>query len=127
MNCYNVIVVSLMIFWSSLLYAKSDEFKATELEKQRTIEVNRAFFDAFNLPREENWVYQLADKGQLQPRCYLNGQESFEVGSNLNFKGTPMECIEINRTTRVFWPLRWVEVCKRENSPHHDCIIRHLN
>ncbi|OIN25592.1 hypothetical protein AWH66_2015045 [Vibrio barjaei] len=127
MNIYNTIVVALVTLWSCLSSAVPDEQKATELEKKTTLEVNRGFFEAFNLPREKNWVYQLAESGQLQQRCYLNSQDSFEVGASLVFQNISMECIEINQTTRVFWPQRWVELCKHENSPYHDCILRHLN
>ncbi|GEA52258.1 hypothetical protein VIN01S_30620 [Vibrio inusitatus NBRC 102082] len=103
--------------------AAEGPLQASPSEVSVVTEMNAPYYDAFNGPREDNWVYQLADKNELQPHCYISKDESMAVGKTTNYKGTEMTCIQVGTSSRIFWPTRWVEHCQSVGQPYGMCMM----
>jgi hypothetical protein len=88
---------------------------------------NSAYYDAFNQPRESNWVLQKIDAGTMQRGCWLDPDTFFPVGAEHVIEGLTMECIEIGRSTRVFWPSRWIAFCHTTGLDYGRCMVERFN
>lgn len=99
----------------------------TEHEQHMVTTTNSAYYDAFNQPRENNWVLQQIDAGTLRRGCWLDQDTFYPVGSEQVFEALRMECIEIGKSTRVFWPSRWVDFCQTTGLDYGRCIVERFN
>ncbi len=88
--------------------------------------INKPYFDAFKGANEDNWVYQLANSNQLQPHCYLSKDSSFATGEQTNYNGVSMTCIQIGKSTRIFWPTRWVDHCNTVGKSYNECMMTEI-
>jgi hypothetical protein len=99
----------------------------TDHERQMVTKTNSAYYEAFNQTRENNWVLQKIDAGTLQRGCWLDQDTFYQVGAEQVFEGLTMMCIEIGKSTRVFWPSRWVAFCQTTGLDYGRCLVERFN
>lgn len=99
----------------------------TEHERLMVTKTNSAYYGAFNQTRENNWVLQKRAAGKLQRGCWLDEDTLYRVGQQQVFEGLPMKCIEIGKSTRIFWPLRWVTFCDSTGLDYGRCAVERFN
>jgi hypothetical protein len=99
----------------------------TEHERQMVTKTNSAYYEAFNQTRENNWVLQKIDAGNLQRGCWLDQDTLHQVGAEQVFEGLTMKCIEIGKSTRIFWPSRWVAFCQTTGLDYGRCLVERFN
>jgi hypothetical protein len=99
----------------------------TEHELAMVTVTNSAYYDAFSQPRENNWVLQKLDEGIMQRGCWLDKYTVYPIGTKQVFEGLSMECIEIGKSTRIFWPSRWVTFCRTTGLGYGRCAVERFN
>lgn len=99
----------------------------TQQEMDMVTATNRAYYDAFTQPRESNWVLQRMDEGSLRRGCWPDKDTFYPIGTKQVFDGLSMECIEVGKSTRIFWPSRWVVFCQKAGLPYGRCVIDGFN
>ena len=99
----------------------------TQLEMEMVTATNSAYYDAFNQPRENNWVLQRVDEGSMRRGCWLDKDTFYAIGTNRVVDGLSMECIEVGKSTRIFWPSRWVDFCQETGLPYGRCVVDRFN
>jgi hypothetical protein len=88
--------------------------------------VNRAYSDAYNKPREDNWVLEKIATGTLGRGCWVNEHSFYPVGTHRIFDGLAMQCIEIGKSSRLFWPTRWAEYCRQIGLDYGNCMLTRI-
>ena len=109
------------------LMSTTSKLTPTEHEQKMVSSINSAYYDAFNLPREKNWVLQKIEAGTMQPGCWPDQDTFYAVGAEQIFDGLTMECVQIGKSTRVFWPSRWVAFCKKNQLSLGRCMVERFN
>ncbi|GIU50711.1 MULTISPECIES: hypothetical protein [Shewanella] len=117
-------IVSLLLANSA--FADVRMLIATKAERSAVSSANSAYYDAFKNKADENWVYQLMDDNLLEPKCYVSKTESFAVGDRYEHKNIQLQCIQIGKSTRIFWPVRWVKHCEQVNPNFGMCAMDNI-
>ena len=105
----------------------ASKLSPTQHELRMVSAINSAYYEAFNLPRENNWVLQKIEAGTMQRGCWLDQDTFYAVGAEEIFDGLSMECVEIGQSTRIFWPSRWVAFCKKSGISLGRCMVERFN
>jgi hypothetical protein len=107
--------------------SQTSNLEPTQREQQMVMTTNRAYYDAFHLPRENNWVLQKIEAGTMARGCWLDQDTFHPIGTVQVFEGLTMECIEIGKSTRIFWPSRWVDFCQETGIGYGRCMVERFN
>ena len=99
----------------------------TAQEQALVTELNSAYYAAFTRPREENWVLQKIAEGSMRSGCWLDQETFYSLESREIFSGTEMQCVQIGKSTRIFWPSRWVRFCEQIHFDYGRCVIERFN
>lgn len=99
----------------------------TSQEQALVTELNSAYYDAFNNPREDNWVLQKIENGTMRSGCWLDRDTFYPVRHREVISGTEMQCVQVGKSTRIFWPSRWVNFCDQIPVDYGRCVIAHFN
>lgn len=121
-----VFPIILSAFMSLNALADEGPLQANETEVAAVQAINAPYYDAFKGPTEENWVYQLANNNELKAHCYLSKTESIPVGETVNYQEIEMTCIQVGKSTRVFWPARWADHCQSIDKPYNVCMMSEI-
>ena len=103
--------------------ADAGQLLAQQQEVSAVTNANASYYSAFKQSNEDNWVYQLAQKNELKQHCYLSKDKSLPLGKQISYQGVEMTCIQIGKSSRIFWPTRWVEHCQSVGKPYNICMI----
>jgi hypothetical protein len=107
--------------------SQTSNLEPTQREQHMVTATNSAYYDAFNLPRENNWVLQKIEAGTMQRGCWLDQDTFYPIGTVQVFEGLSMECVEIGKSTRIFWPSRWVGFCQKTGIGYGRCMVERFN
>lgn len=105
-------------------FAERAKLVPSEQEQAQVTAVNKAYYDSFSGPKDENWVMQKITSDTLGRGCWTDKETFYSVGEQKMFNGIAMQCVEIGRSTRVFWPQRWIEFCDGIEMDYGFCMMQ---
>ena len=112
---------------SQPLLAQPHRLTATDSEKKLVASINSAYYDAFKQTRENNWVLQRIEEGSLQRGCWVDKDTFYPLDAQHTFDTIDMQCIEVGKSTRVFWPTRWVRFCQQIRLGYGRCLVERFD
>ena len=62
----------------------------------------------------------------MRSGCWLDQDTFHSLHSRQTFDGIDTQCVQIGRSTRIFWPQRWVSFCERLQIDYGRCVIEHF-
>jgi hypothetical protein len=113
--------------YSQPLLAQPHRLLPTDSEKELVASINSAYYDAFKQSRENNWVLQRIEEGSLQRGCWVDKDTFYPLGAQHTFDTIDMQCIEVGKSTRVFWPTRWVRFCQQIRLGYGRCLVERFD
>jgi hypothetical protein len=112
---------------SQPLLAQPHRLIPTDSEKEQVANINSAYYDAFKQPREKNWVLQRMEEGSMQRGCWIDQNTFYPLHTQHTFDTIDMQCIEVGKSTRVFWPTRWTAFCQQVNLDYGRCLVERFD